>query len=123
MNADHALLVSAICADHHASANALANSNEAAAVADCNIEANCRFEEAALANDDDDSIRRGHIRKRLANDDDDSAADVVSGSVSSTASISAVMTNLSSLLDDSDSDVDMVADDARSDGGELRDFL
>ena len=81
MYADHATLVSTIRADYHAAANARATSNEAAAVA--NIASTHRFEEAAIANDDDDSAA-------------DDASSV--GSVSSTASFSAVLTNLSARM-------------------------
>ena len=76
MCAAHAPIVSAIRANHHA---ARSNQNEAAVAADRPIPPTCRFEEAAVANDDDDG------------------GDTV-GSVSSRASVGVVLTNLSARM-------------------------
>ena len=58
MYATHAPIVSAIRADYHASANARANKNKAAVAANRPIRSACRFEEATVADDDDECAGR-----------------------------------------------------------------
>ena len=85
MYATHAPIVSAIRANYHASANACANQNKAAVAADCPIPPTCHFEEATVANNNDNGN----------NNDGDTV-----GSVLSRALMGVVLTNLSARIRD-----------------------